>query len=92
MSGGGWLDEESTAVIADQIFEKMESARQQLDFAAGTVRRARYEVADPEHRFLDHRLAAAGQGVDAAASSGFEATGKLSKFFRGAHWGSSPYL
>jgi len=56
MSGGRWLDEESTAALR-------ESARQQLD--CGTARRARYEVADPEHRFLDHRLAAAGQGVDA---------------------------
>jgi hypothetical protein len=61
------------AGIADQIFEKMEFARQQLDFAAGTARRARYEVerevADTEHRFLDHRLAAAGQGVDAGQQS-----------------------
>jgi hypothetical protein len=57
------------AGIADQILEKMEFAGQQLDFAAGTARGARYEVerevADPEHRFLGRRLAAAGQGLDA---------------------------
>src|ERR1700730_3316488 len=52
------------AGIAHEIFEHLELARQQLDVARAAPHRAgdevELEVADPQHRLLDHRGAAPG--------------------------------
>src|SRR5262249_25816097 len=56
-------------LVADQILEYLELARQQIEGAAAALARARdeveLEIADAQHGFLDHRGAAPGQRLDA---------------------------
>ncbi len=55
-------------LVADQIFEDLEFPRQQIDFLAAAIGGPRHqielEIADAQHRFLDHRGAAPRQRLD----------------------------
>src|SRR5262249_22587583 len=62
------------AGVADEIFEHLEFARQQLDVAAAAPHRARdeieLEIAHAQHRLLDHGGAATRQRLDAREQLG----------------------
>ena len=57
------------ALIADQIFQQLELARQQLDGVAAAAHRSRHQIelkiADAQHCFLDDGIAAPRQRLDA---------------------------
>src|SRR5436190_3813129 len=56
------------ALVANEVFENLKFARQELDIAPAARHRARNEVeleiADAQHRFLDHGGAATGKRLD----------------------------
>src|SRR5262249_61344998 len=60
--------------VADEIFEHLELARQELDLLAAAAHRAgdeiELEIVDPQHRLLDHGGAAPRQRLDARQQLG----------------------